>query len=376
MLPVREAEAIILNLVKPIRDREYVSLDDARNRVLAEPVASNLDFPHDDNSAMDGYAVRFADVADRATPAILKIVEEIPAGSVPARDLAPGEAARVFTGSLLPNGADTIVIQENARADGDRVAIDAAPDGPGTFVRRRGAFYRGGDPLLPPGTPLGPPEIAVLAAAQITSIPVWRRPRVAILSTGNELVPPDRPLARGQIVDSNRYALAAFVAACGAVPVPLGIFKDRPEELRQGMARAIASADLVLSTGGVSVGTYDFVEELLGELGGEIRIRSVAIKPGKPLTVATFPHSHCSYFGLPGNPVSALASCWRFVSAALKKCAGRPGPWGPPRLRVPTLGGSPSGGQAGDLSLGEFNPERRALRLRAGCWQSQLRQSH
>lgn len=363
MIPVREAETIILSSIQPLQDREIVGLTAARDRILARAVTSGLDFPHDDNSAMDGYAVRFTDVADGGKPVALTLGEEIPAGAIPQKNLQPGEAARIFTGGLLPVGADTIVMQENTRVEGDRVWIEAAPDALGAFVRRRGAFYRAGEPLLPAGSLLGPPEIAVLAAAQIVAVPVVRQPRVAILSTGDELVPPDRPLARGQIVDSNGYALAAFVEACGAVPVPIGIVRDRPEELRAAMERAIASADLVLSTGGVSVGAYDFVEELLADLGGEIRVRSVAIKPGKPLTVASFPN--CLYFGLPGNPVSALASCWRFVGAALRKCSGRSQPWEPPRLRVLTLSDLKAGGKRETYLWGN-------LTLRDGRYRFQL----
>jgi len=342
-IPVREAEAIILGLAQPLQDIETIGLAAARDRVLARAVTSDLDFPHDDNSAMDGYAVRFADVAAPTEPVALSLSEEIPAGAAPKQELQPGQAARIFTGGLVPVGADTIIIQENTRVEGDRVWIDAAPEASGAFVRHRGAFYQAGSPLLPAGIVLGPAEIAVLAAAQIADIPVVRQPRVAILSTGDELVPADRPLARGQIVDSNSYALAAFVAAAGAVPVPIGIVRDRPEELRAAMQTAIASADVVLSTGGVSVGDYDFVEALLAELGGEIHIRAVAIKPGKPLTVAAFPK--CLYFGLPGNPVSALASCWRFVGAALRKYSGRSGPWEPPRLRATTLSDLNAGGK-------------------------------
>jgi molybdopterin molybdotransferase len=189
-------------------------------------------------------------------------------------------------------------------------------------------------PLLKPGIILKAPEIAILAAAQCTQLSVYRRPRVAILSTGNELVTPDQPLQPGQIVDSNEYAIAAFVTLTGGVPVPLGIVRDDPEALKESIRAAITSADIVLSTGGVSVGDYDYVDQILAELGAEIHIRAVAVKPGKPLTVATFPPSSKGgqggsnrpvlYFGLPGNPVSALVSCWRFVQPALSKLSGLP----------------------------------------------------
>jgi molybdopterin molybdotransferase len=178
---------------------------------------------------------------------------------------------------------------------------------------------------LEPGTLLGAPEIAVLAAAQCTQLSVYRRPRAAIFSTGDELVPPSQPLQPGQIVDSNRYALAAFVAQAGGVPVTFGIVPDEPEALKETIIRAAASADVILSTGGVSVGDYDYIESILGQLGATLHVRSVAIKPGKPLTLATLPGAsgrEVLYFGLPGNPVSALVCCWRFVQPTLLKLGG------------------------------------------------------
>lgn len=335
MLPVKEAESVILGLVQPFDeqlDAEIVDLSAATGRILAAPVTSELDFPHWDNSAMDGYAVRYADVqsCNAEYPAVLEIVEEIPAGYQPQCSIQPGQAARILTGACMPQGADTVVMQERTKREENRVLILEAPQ-PQAFVRHQGAFYQAGIPLLKPGITLGAPEIAVLAAAQCTKLPVYRRPRVAILSTGNELVTPDQALQPGQIVDSNQYALAALVTQMGGVPQRLGIVPDEPEALKSAIAQAIASADIVLSTGGVSVGDYDYVDQILAELGAEIHIRSVAVKPGKPLTVATFnpltkgeSKRPVLYFGLPGNPVSALVSCWRFVQPAMKKLSGLP----------------------------------------------------
>jgi molybdopterin molybdotransferase len=287
-----------------------------------------LDFPHWDNSAMDGYAVKFADVRSSTPqqPIELQIVEEIAAGAQPQREIRSGEAARIFTGAMLPAGADTIVMQEHTQRLDDRVEIQIAPKQLGAFVRQQGEYARVGDRLLAPGVVLNPPELAILAATGCHQIPVYRCVRVAILSTGDELVSPDRTLAPGQIVDSNQYALAAFVRQAGGEPVCMGIVPDDRAKLTAAMSGAIAGADLVLSTGGVSVGDYDYVEAILGELGGEIYIRSVAIKPGKPLTVAKFARGDRSvlYFGLPGNPVSALVSCWRFVRLAMAKLSGLP----------------------------------------------------
>ena len=326
MLPVKVAEEIILNLVENLcskRDTELIDLEAAHGRILAQTVMGKLDVPHWDNSAMDGYAIRYEDVSNcrEDNPITLEIVTEIAAGDRPQVDVKRGQAARIFTGAMLPKGADTIVMQENTDREGDRVTILSAPEAR-EFVRHQGAFYRAGTPLLEAGTKISAAEIAVLATAQCTQLAVYRRPRVAILSTGDELVTPEQTLQPGQIVDSNQYALASFVADRGAIPLKLGIVGDRPDELKQAISQAIDSADLVLSTGGVSVGDYDYVDRILTELGGTLHIRSVAVKPGKPLTVATFEGNNCLYFGIPGNPVSALVSCWRFVRPALNKLTG------------------------------------------------------
>ena len=326
MFSVAEAESIILSLVGSFdshQNREVVNLELANGRILARPVTGKLDIPHWDNSAMDGYAVRYRDVRDstESNPVLLEIATEIAAGERPQTEIQPGQAARIFTGAMLPAGTDTIVMQEYTKREGDRVSILQAPELE-EFVRHKGAFYQAGTPLLEAGVKIGAAEIAVLATAQCTQVEVCRRPRVAILSTGDELVTPEQSLQPGQIVDSNQYALATCITNNGGIPVKLGIVQDNPEELKKAIANAIESADLVLSTGGVSVGDYDYVDRILAELGGTLHVRSVAVKPGKPLTVATFKDNNCLYFGVPGNPVSALVSCWRFVLPALKKLSG------------------------------------------------------
>ena len=323
MYSVKEAESIILTQIQPRQETEKVSLEAAFGRILAEDISSDLDFPYWDNSAMDGYAVRYEDVKDTnpENPVTLKIIAEIPAGKVPEKIIQPGETARIFTGAMLPAGSDTIIMQENTDKKGERVAILIPPEKIGLFVRQRGTFYRAGNTLLKAGIAINSPEIAVLATAQATELTVFSRPKVAIFSTGDELINPDETLQKGQIIDSNRYALTAFVASLGAIPRPLGIIKDNPDLLRETIRKAINSSAIVLSTGGVSVGDYDYIEGILGELGGKILISTVAIQPGKPLTFATFPNG-CIYFGIPGNPVSALVSCWRFVQMAIKKLSG------------------------------------------------------
>ncbi|MEM9449061.1 MAG: gephyrin-like molybdotransferase Glp [Cyanobacteria bacterium P01_E01_bin.6] len=327
MLHPKDAESKILSLVHPFhnqRDVETITLLSAHGRILAQDVVSQLDFPHWDNSAMDGYAVRFEDVktASHDHPVILTVVEEIPAGRQPQQVVHAHQTARIFTGAIVPDGADTIVIQENTDRTGDLVTIYDAPK-PNAFVRHKAAFYQAGASLLPAGTVLNAPEIAVLAAAQCSQVTVYRRPVVAILSTGDELVGIDQPLQPGQIVDSNQYALSALIQSYGAIPKAFGIIPDNPDALKTSIESALADADIILSSGGVSVGDYDYVDQILETLGATIHVRSVAVKPGKPLTVASFDST--LYFGLPGNPVSALVSFWRFVQPALMKLSGYPG---------------------------------------------------
>lgn len=346
MISVAQAESLILDLAQPLVETESVSLEAACDRVLAQAVAGEGDIPHWDNSAMDGYGVIYDDVAQAQSdhPITLEIIEEIPAGVLPQKTIKPGQAARIFTGAMMPEGADTVIMQENTKRVGSQVKINVAPESPQSFVRKQGDYYQAGSPLLAPGIRLTAPELAVLATAQCTEIQVYRRLRVAIFSTGDELVTPDQPLRPGQIVDSNQYALAAFVASQGAIPLTLGIVPDHLEQLKAMMEFAIATADIVLSTGGVSVGEYDYVEKILDELDGDVQIRSVAIKPGKPLTVATFPRQ-VLYFGIPGNPVSALVSAWRFVQPAIQKRSGHQAPWQPPFLWVKTQNFLRGGGQ-------------------------------
>ncbi|MEA5533335.1 gephyrin-like molybdotransferase Glp [Crocosphaera sp. XPORK-15E] len=346
MITVQEADTIILNLVTPLTDTETVILAEATGRILAQSVTSQLDFPYWDNSAMDGYAVRFEDVVNctAETPIILDIIEDIPAGVKPQKTVNSGQACRIFTGAMLPDGADTIVMQENTQKKEDKVIILSPPKSSQEFVKKRGTFYQAGNTLLSPGIIINAPEIAVLATAQCPIITVYRRPLVAILSTGDELITPSQTLKPGQIVDSNQYALTAFILKNGGIPIPLGIIPDQPQLIREKILEGINCADFVLSTGGVSVGDYDYIEQILTELGAKIHIDSVAMKPGKPLTVAKF-NQGCVYFGLPGNPVSALVSCWRFVQPALQKLSGIKDDWKPKFIKAKSIQSLSSNGQ-------------------------------
>ena len=320
---VSEVEQTILDLVQSLTTRESVPLTKAVNRILATDITYTLDLPYWDNSAMDGYAVRYEDVAyvSHQQPITLKIIEEIPAGYCPQKTVKQGETARIFTGGMMPPGADTIVIQENTHPQGEKVVILSAPQ-KGQFVRHKGSFYQAGSVLLASGMKINAPEMAILATAQCVQVPVIRSPRIAILSTGDELISPDMTLQSGQIIDSNQYLLQSFLQQQGAIPIPLGIVADDFTILKNKIASALTQADWVISTGGVSVGEYDYVDRVLSELGGEIKITAVAMKPGKPLTVAVFPEGKL-YFGIPGNPVSTMVTCWRFLVTAIAKLSGQ-----------------------------------------------------
>jgi molybdopterin molybdotransferase len=357
MLSVKDAETIIFNHVQPLNqenDLEIVDLLTAFQRILATPVISDLDFPHWDNSAMDGFAVRYEDVQNSSSenPTILEIVEEIPAGYQPQITIKKGQAARIFTGAIMPKGADTVVMQEKTNLQENQVFILATPQ-PQEFVRHQGDFYQAGKELLPAGIPLNAAEIAILAAAQLSKISVFRRPRVAIFSSGDELVTPEQTLEPGQIVDSNQYALAALVKELGAEVLMLGIVKDDQTALTETINYAINHADIVLSSGGVSVGDYDYIDNILASLGATIHFRAVQMRPGKPLTFATFPNS--LYFGLPGNPVSALVTFWRFVQPAIKKLSGIKTGWESNFLKVKSHSELKSNGKMETYIWGKLN---------------------
>jgi molybdopterin molybdotransferase len=303
---------------------------------------------------MDGFAVRYEDVqnSNPENPTILEVVEEIPAGYQPQITIKPGQAARIFTGAIIPKGADTVVMQEKTKLQENQVFILATPQ-PQEFVRHQGDFYQAGTELLPAGISLNPAEIAILAAAQLPKISVFRRPRVAIFSSGDELVTPEQTLKPGQIVDSNQYALAALVKESGAEVLMLGIVKDNPTALTETINYAINHADIVLSSGGVSVGDYDYIDNILASLGAKIHFCAVQMRPGKPLTFATFPNS--LYFGLPGNPVSALVTFWRFVQPTIKKLSGINTGWEAKLLKVKSHSELKSNGKMETYIWGTLN---------------------
>jgi molybdopterin molybdotransferase len=297
---------------------EQVSVADAVGRVLAEDVAARRTQPPFPVSAMDGYAVRANDVA--SVPTTLRIVAEIPAGAGFGGRLGAGEAARIFTGAPLPEGADTIVIQEDTERNGNEVEVrEGAPLG--TYVRRAGLDFAEGDVLLQKGIRLTPRHIGLAAAMNRPWLFVYRRPRVGILSTGDEIVMPGDPIGPHQIVSSNALALCAFVTACGGVPVLVGNAPDDRDALRS-IAMAAHGTDLFVTTGGMSVGEHDLVRDVLSEDGLAIDFWSIAMRPGKPLMVGRY--KGVPMLGLPGNPVSTLVCSLLFLRPAMEKLSGLP----------------------------------------------------
>jgi len=309
-----EARKIILESVSPL-GAELVPPLDATGRVLAEDLAAPRDFPSWDNSAMDGYAVR---AADAKAPASLRLSAYIPAGSASSEPLASGTAAKILTGAPLPAGADAVVPIEQAEERDGAVAL-AGPVRPGAHVRRRGEDFRAGEPILAAGTVLGPAEVSLLASCSKLSVPVFRRPRVAILSTGDELVQPGEALGPGQITDSNALALAAAVKQAGAEPALLGIARDDRSSLQALLAEGLR-ADALVTSAGVSMGDRDLVRQVLEGLEVRQVFWKVDVKPGRPTAFGM--RADTPVFSLPGNPVSSLLTFEQFVRPALLKMMG------------------------------------------------------
>jgi molybdopterin molybdotransferase len=316
MLTVAEARARIVAGFAPL-GIEQVSVAEALGRVLAEDVASRVDQPPVAVSAMDGYAVRAADVA--TIPVTLKLVGYAQAGGGHSGTVGPGEAVRIFTGAPVPAGADAIVIQENTKADGERVSVVDGKAPAGRFIRPAGLDFRTGQVLLPAGRRLTARDVGLAAAMNRPWLKVRRRPRIAILATGDEVVMPGEPVGPSQILGSNSLTLAAFVAACGGEPVQLGIAPDD----RQALARMAAGAigmDLLLTTGGASVGDHDLIQEVLGGQGFALDFWKIAMRPGKPLIFGRI--GPTPVLGLPGNPVSTVVCATLFLRPAMAVMLG------------------------------------------------------
>jgi len=320
MLTLDEALARLLAATRPLAEAETVSTFDALGRVLAQEVRSSLDVPPADNTSMDGYALRCADVPAAGTR--LPVSARIAAGSV-AGALVPGSAARIFTGAQLPAGADAVVMQEQCSVDGDGVRVDTVPE-PGQWIRRRGEDVRQGAVVLPAGTKLTPQALGLAASVGAATLQVSRRPRVALFSTGDELVMPGEPLKPGAIYNSNRYTLRGLVQAAGCECTDLGIVPDRLDATREALRRAARGHDLIVTSGGVSVGEEDHLRPAVAA-EGRIDLWQIAIKPGKPLAfgeVRRGDDSIALFVGLPGNPVSSFVTFLLAVRPLLLRLQG------------------------------------------------------
>src|SRR5512139_2798107 len=327
MLSVSEAQQAILSRVKRL-EPETVSLLEALGRVLAEEVTAETALPPFDNSAMDGYAVRAADLigASHDHPVRLPIIADIPAGHPASVEIAAGTAARITTGAMLPPGADTVVPVEDTD-DGARGASELLQSVAiyrdfkrGAHVRAAGDDVRRGENVLSAGTLIRPSEIALMSAVGYSRVKVYRRPRVALLATGDELVAPDQQPGPGQIRNVNEYSTAALVMRYGGVPLLLGIARDRTEEVSAKLEEAIGQgADLIVASAGVSVGAYDVVKEAV-KAHGSIDLWKVRMRPGKPIAFGLY--RQVPFFGLPGNPVSAMMTFEQFVRPALRIMCG------------------------------------------------------
>ena len=317
-LLVDEARRRILDALATVEGSEQLPVRQALGRVLAEDIRSTIDVPLHTNSAMDGYALRAADLPDEGT-ATLSVIGRSLAGAPFAGNVATGQCVRIMTGAKMPHGADTVIMQENVTVDGDRITIGAGNKA-GQNVRRAGEDLASGERVYAAGQFVTPADLGMLASMGIAEVRVRRRVRVAFFSTGDELRSVGQPLGEGQIYDSNRYTLHGMLTRLGVELIDMGVIPDRREAIEQAFASAARLADALITSGGVSVGEADFVKETLEKIG-EVNFWKIAMKPGRPLAVGRI--GGCHFFGLPGNPVSAMVTFYQFVQPALQRLGGR-----------------------------------------------------
>jgi molybdopterin molybdotransferase len=331
-LHVDVARAAIGACLEPVAEEERVPVREALGRVLSRELVSPVNVPAHDNSAMDGWAVRAADLAPDRETALTEIGVAY-AGRPFAGEVRPGECVRVMTGAVMPRGADTVVIQEIVRAEGGRVLVPPGQK-PEQNVRRAGEDVRAGAPALKAGTRIGAAELGLIASLGVPEVCVRRRLRVAFFSTGDELTSVGEPLAAGGVYDSNRYTLAGMLAPLGAELADLGVVRDDPAALEQVLRTAAESADAIITTGGVSVGEADFVRALMAKLG-EVLFWKIAMRPGRPMAFGRLGTGRRPFlFGLPGNPVAVMVTFHQFVRGALLRLAGCADHGAPPLLEA------------------------------------------
>ncbi|HYS52899.1 MAG TPA: gephyrin-like molybdotransferase Glp [Thermoanaerobaculia bacterium] len=331
MISVEEAQERVLAEIA-LLGTEQVGFTEALGRVLREDVVANADIPQADNTAMDGYAVRADDIAN--PPVKLRVIEDLPAGSVATKRVDAGTAIRIMTGALIPAGADTVAHVEITDAGSDFVTVKQSLKR-GVNLRRRGEDMHAGEVVLSAGALIGAAEIGVLASVQKSVVRIARKPEVAIISTGDEIVDVDQPRPFGKVVNSNSYSLAALAREAGALPRMIGIVRDTREATVAAIESALES-DFIISSGGVSVGAYDFVKDALDALGAETKFWQIAMKPGKPVVLSRVRDR--VYFGLPGNPVSCMVSFLLFIAPALRKAMGQKSGLLPPIARTRLMG--------------------------------------
>ena len=326
-MAVDKAREVIARFLHPVNASERLHVRNALDRVLGEDLLSPIDVPAHDNSAMDGYAVRFSDLQPGGETT-LRVAGTAFAGAPYSGPMPAGECVRIMTGGVVPAGADTIVMQEHVKAKDGQVTIGSGHR-KGQHLRRAGEDLVAGQVALKRGTPLRPAEIGLIASLGIAEVSVYRRLRVAFFSTGDELVSIGTTPKEGQIYDSNRYTIHGMLKRLGCEAIDMGVVRDDPRLLESAFLQAAATADVLITSGGVSVGEADFVKELLNRLG-EVVFWKIAMKPGRPLAYGKIGNAH--FFGLPGNPVSVMVTFYQFVRDALLKLAGRD-----PVLPLPTF---------------------------------------
>ncbi|MEE2662192.1 MAG: gephyrin-like molybdotransferase Glp [Pseudomonadota bacterium] len=345
LLPVAEAQNRIIDAM-PTLPIEQISVANAFGRTLAAPILSRRDQPPTDVSAMDGYAVRAEDVA--TVPVELSIVGYAPAGHSYRKEIGPYEAVRIFTGAPIPAGANTIVLQENTEKFDEKVRVTSGEAPPGKYVRSAGLDFSQGEALLPAGRTLTARDVGLAAAMNVPWLQVRRKPRISILSTGDEIVMPGDPVGEDQIVSSNALSLAAIIKAIGGDPIDLGIAPDRKNELAT-LASAAIGSDILLTTGGASVGDHDLVQDALGDIGLKTTFWKIAMRPGKPLIFGNIADTFL--IGLPGNPVSSTVCAIMFLGPAIRKMLGIE-PVLPERLQAKVTHGLPENDEREDYMRG------------------------